>query len=79
MYDVNTMTSCLHHVNVKQTMMTSCLHGAHAMLTPMTSCHVSHMWWEWNTNPDVMLMWFTLYVNSNDIMMGMHNMSMCTW
>ena len=34
------------------------------MQTPMTSCHLISTWHEWNTNTDdVMMMWFTLYVN----------------
>ena len=32
------------------------------------------MWHEWNTNADdVMMMWFTLYVNPSDVKLGMHN------
>ena len=62
--DVNAMMSCLHHVNVKQTMMTSSLHGVHTMQTPMTSCHISQTWQELTVNPnDIMLIWFMLYVN----------------
>ena len=59
-------------------MMMSCLHGVHTMWTPMKPCHVSHMWWEWNVNPnDTMLTGFTSYANPNDVTLGMHNMHVC--
>ena len=44
----------------------------------MTSHHSIPMWWEWNMNPNIiMLMWFTLYANTNDITLGMHDMHTC--
>ena len=34
------------------------------MQTPMTSCHIIPMWYEWNANPnDIMMMLFTLHAN----------------
>ena len=50
------------------------------MQTPMTSCHLIPTWHEWNANADdVMMTRFTLYVNSSDIMLGMHHMHACAW
>ena len=61
-------------------MMMSCLCDVHAMQTPMMSCDICHMGWEWDTNHnDAMLMWFALYGNPNDIMLGMCNSCMHAW
>ena len=62
--NLNAMTSCLHHVNVKGTTMMSCLCGVQTTQTPMTPCHIRCMWHKQNANPnDIMLMWFASYVN----------------
>ena len=38
------------------------------------------MWHEWNANADdVMMMWFTLYVNPSDVMPGMCDMCADAW
>ena len=38
----------------------------------MTSCHLIPTWHKWNVNADdVMMTWFTLYVNPSDVMSGM--------
>ena len=44
------------------------------MQTPMMSCHLIPIWHEWNTiADDIMMTWFTLYVNPSDITSGMCN------
>ena len=46
----------------------------------MMSCHRSNTWWEWNTNPnDIMMIWFALYATTNDVMLGMCSMLALTW
>ena len=38
----------------------------------MTSWHLIPTWHEWNVNAnDIMMTWFTLYVNPSDIISGM--------
>ena len=47
------------------------------MQTPMMSCHISHTWWEWNVNPnDIMLTWFASHANPSGITSGM---SISSW
>ena len=38
----------------------------------MMSCHIIPTWHEWNMNADdTMMMWFALYANPSDVMLGM--------
>ena len=63
--DENMMMSCIHHAHVK---------------TPMMSCHLIPTWHKWNANAnDIMMIWFELYANTSDIMLGMHDMHTCAW
>ena len=45
----------------------------------MMSCHLIPTWHEWNVNAnDIMMTWYTLYVNPSDITLVMHvHMCMC--
>ena len=50
------------------------------MQTPMMSCQFIPTWHEWNVNADdIMMAWFTLYVNPNDVTSGMCDMHACAW
>ena len=70
------MMPCLYHVNAKPTMMTWCSGNANTN----DICHLIPMWHEWNANTDdIMITWFTLYANSSDVMLGMHDAHAHAW
>ena len=69
------MMSYQHHVIMKQTMMISCLHGVYTIQTPkdVMPCQLYTVGMEHKPH-DIMLIWFTLYANLNDVTLGMHDM-----